>query len=454
MNSNISPLTNPARGLPAHINAICEHISATGLSPKKFIHGFVTIDDPGLIYRRRLIRAGVGWEQTVDILKGFRTLLMGSPEGAAAWRGFILDEASKIVNGESIPTGAYPLGSYVSCNSITEDFFSEHAEETRQALVRDSMGFLYKLLSRKLRLSFGLERDLDEATNDMSSVDMEDDTTVESEMLSLDNLVYVSKRAAVQNHRLETASQTFHGTWGFIHVPPPGLLEGVLPEEVDLKAFEKAMSEAEGRPVDVSNFIPTPQQMLHWKSVILAQLATTLQTYVEHLPSSETFKLPTLNTKPTPIDPIPMYQPNIFFLRLMDAPDSSAEGVARVLEQVLTQIGVDPDSFAEGLFVTEGDVGSNELVESLRRKRFPCGSRPDSLRWLLTVFGPAHATWNMCKALCSLHWGNSNHGQDNGAWRTAEALGGSSKHPSQQDFNTLMMMTKKMHDASLVVVLT
>ncbi|EGG09253.1 uncharacterized protein MELLADRAFT_104421 [Melampsora larici-populina 98AG31] len=48
-----------------------------------------------------------------------------------------------------------------------------------------------------------------------------------------------------------------------------------------------------------------------------------------------------------------MYAPNIFFLQLTDAPDSSAEGVAWVLEEVLSQIGVDAESFADGVEVLE-----------------------------------------------------------------------------------------------------
>ncbi|EGG06867.1 uncharacterized protein MELLADRAFT_63088 [Melampsora larici-populina 98AG31] len=441
----MNPENIPTANVGAQIVTICEQIHELGLTPKKFMHGFFTSKHPDLVFRCRLIRAGVGLSGTVDILRGFRDVLIGSPEGEAGWKEFILDEASSIVEGQNMRVGPYPQGAYVNSNSINEDFFSQEAEEHRERQVRSSMSFLHELIQRKLRVALdipdiaaeGLENVVEVDTQDISSNTVSSDSTLlgssadEGVIQSLDNLVYIPKRAAgLREHKLRAA------------------------EDVDFKAFEKAMGDAEGKPVDISMFIPTTEQLSHWKSVILAQLATALKTYAEHLPGGKTVKLANLQTQPPPIDPIEMYQPNIFFLRLMDAPDSSADGVSRVLEQVLAQIGVDAKSFAETLLVAEGDVGSNELVESLRRKRFPSGNQADSLRWLLTVFGPAHATWNMCKALNSVHWGDSTNGQDTGAWRTAESLGGSAKHPSQQDFNSLMMMTKKMHDASLVFALT
>ncbi|EGG01848.1 uncharacterized protein MELLADRAFT_110677 [Melampsora larici-populina 98AG31] len=438
MNSNIPSLPTPVSGLPARILSVCNYIQKVGLSPKKFIHGFITLNQSDLIYRRRLMRAGVGERETVEILEGFGDMLRGSPEGSDIWMDFILEQASAIVNAQNAPVGAYPQGLYVSSNSISEDFFTQHAEERRENIVKGSMPFLHKLILRKLQSSLELTETTDEdfdhnVDQDITSTapastngnpDSISDVADEATILSLDNLVYVSKRGAgLKDHKLKMA-------------------------------FKKAMAAAADWPVEMSMFIPTPDQITHWKGVILAQLADVLKTYVEHLPGDNAVKLPVLKTQPASIDPIQIYQPNIFFLRLMDAPDSSAEGVSQALEEVMSQIGVDVDEFAKGLLFAEGDVGSNELVESLRRKHFPSSNMEDLLRWIVTVFGPAHATWNMCKALCSKHWGDSKDGQDTGAWQTVEALGGTAKHPSQQDFNTLMMMTKKSHDASLFFVLT
>ncbi|EGG00266.1 uncharacterized protein MELLADRAFT_112030 [Melampsora larici-populina 98AG31] len=424
MNAEVIPTGN-SDVVGSQIVKICDHIHDLGLTPKKFILGFLTSNNPELVYRRRLIRAGVGWSGTVDILEGFRNVLMGSPEGAARWKEFILDEASSFVNIKNIRAGPYPQG-------------AQEAEEHRERQVKNSMSFLHELIQRKLRVSLDIP---DVAAEDSEPVDDDDSQDFPSEeppsnatlsesqllenpsdeaaILSLDNLVYILKRAAglrehklrtlplaiclmlafacnrrsnamqvlngvtfvaggnivrpflcfdnidihlrIHNLRMDTASQTFHGTWGFIHVPPPAVMEGVEAKDVNFVAFEKAMAAAEGKPVDVQMFIPTAHELLHWKSVILAQIANVLKTYVEHLLGSETVKLADLQTHPPPIEPIEMYKPNIFFLRLMDAPDSSADGVSRVINQVLAQIGVDVETFSEGLLVAEGDVGSNEL---------------------------------------------------------------------------------------------
>ncbi|EGG02078.1 uncharacterized protein MELLADRAFT_57221 [Melampsora larici-populina 98AG31] len=103
------------------------------------------------------------------------------------------------------------------------------------------------------------------------------------------------------------------------------------------------------------------------------------------------------------------------------------------------QIGVDKEEYANRLLIAGGDVGSNQLLESLRVKRFPPIKPLEGIDWVLSIFGGAHTTWNFAKALWGHHWGNSDQGEDSGVWRSAFALGLEYKKPvPSQDFNSIM----------------
>ncbi|EGG05399.1 uncharacterized protein MELLADRAFT_64215 [Melampsora larici-populina 98AG31] len=215
------------------------------------------------------------------------------------------------------------------------------------------------------------------------------------------------------------------------------------------------MALADKKSVHLSSFCPTPAEAAHWVSVVKAQVAKALKEYVDHLPGApDRLKLPSLMTKPPPIDPIDMHLPNIHFLRMIDAPDSSAEGVSRVLDEVIRQIGLDKKKYAESLLVAGGDVGSNQLLKSLRQKRFPPIDSVEGIQWVLSIFGGAHTTWNFTKALLGHHWGKSDNGDDTGAWRSLFALGGEyKKPPATQDFNTIMRSARILHKANLVHII-
>ncbi|EGG01482.1 uncharacterized protein MELLADRAFT_110975 [Melampsora larici-populina 98AG31] len=235
----------------------------------------------------------------------------------------------------------------------------------------------------------------------------------------------------------------------------PALLAECSKEEVGLPVFLEAMAAADRAPVHIDLFAPAPAESKHWQLVIKSQLAKALIDYIDHIPGApDATHLPPLSLKPPSIDQIPMHTPNIHFLRMMDAPDSSADGVSRVIEQILGQIGMDAEAYAEHLLVAGGDVGSNQLVESLRMKRFPPIESVKGYESILSIFGGAHTTWNFAKALWTLHWGHSDKSEDTGVWRTAFALGLEYKKPAgSQDFNTIMRSIHIVHNANLVFVL-
>ncbi|EGF97609.1 uncharacterized protein MELLADRAFT_114208 [Melampsora larici-populina 98AG31] len=272
---------------------ILQFMSTLDFTPKDFMYTFFSSTDERVVYRQRLMKTGKGEKQNKSILKNFGNLIKSSAEGREFWEGFILKEASEIVNAQEAPD----------------------APATGNGIGKPAS---------------------------------------EEEVLSLANLVYVKSSASeFANHKAEV-----------------------------------------------------------------------------------------------------YHTPNIHFLRMMDAPDSSAEGVSRVLDQVMAQIGKDKSDYANHLLIAGGDVGSNQLVESLCGKLHPPIDDVEGLTWVLLVFGAAHTTWNFAKAIWSLHWGNSSDREDSGAWRSSFELGGDySKPPALQDFNSIMRMIQMVHKANLVYVI-
>ncbi|EGG10756.1 uncharacterized protein MELLADRAFT_60250 [Melampsora larici-populina 98AG31] len=259
----------------------------------------------------------------------------------------------------------------------------------------------------------------------------------------------------IHNTRIEASSRLFHGTWGFFIVVRSCLQAKCSEEVARLSTFLDAMASADRKTVQMSSFCPTPAEADHWVAVVKAQLAKALAEHVGQISGApEHANLPTLATQPPPLDPIKMHQANIHFLRMMDAPDSSDEGVSRVIDEVIKQIGLDKTKYAESLLVAGGDVGSNQLLESLRMKRYPPIDSVEGMEWVLSIFGGAHTTWNVTEALLTHHWGKSDNGDDSGAWRSLFALGGEYKKPvASQDFNTIMRSTRLLHKANLVHII-
>ncbi|EGG00455.1 uncharacterized protein MELLADRAFT_67826 [Melampsora larici-populina 98AG31] len=271
-------------------------------------------------------------------------------------------------------------------------------------------------------------------------------------LLCFDN---VDIHLRIHNSRIDMSSRLFHGTWGFYIVFRAALLASCDADAVSLAAFVEAMKNSDQKPVLIEAFAPRAAESVHFKAVIKSQLALALVEHVKHLPNAPPAQdLPQLTVSPPKIDPIEFHTPNIHFLRMMDAADSSANGVSQVLDQVMTQIGMAKEEYAESLLVAGGDVGSNQLVESLRGKLHPPIDSIEGLSWVLSVFGPAHTTWNFAKAIWTLHWGNSNDGADRGAWRSSFELGGDYNKPvAQQDFNSIMRSIQLVHKANLVFVI-
>ncbi|EGG12170.1 uncharacterized protein MELLADRAFT_102091 [Melampsora larici-populina 98AG31] len=474
---------------------ICEYINALGFSPKEFMVTFFSSNHADIEHRRRMMKVGLGVKGTRSIIKNIGKVTMSSPEGRADWENIILDEASAIVNSQEVQRGYFPQGGFASSNRITSDFFGESAEALRSNKIKDGMHFLHTLIHRKLALGMkkkdlevyddkddepsGLESGLTGSPQPGSEPHIEG-AVDKATILSLENLVFVKGTlASLAAHKLETLPTMICSMIAVtcnrrINAIPlanglMALAAGVTccvnewlhafgmttSRATVLQAMDRLRVLQEERMKDLL-FVPGPNEVSHWVSVIKSQLAKALKEHLPHIPRApEPHLLPaTLKTFPPPIDPIEMHQANIHFLRMMDAPDSSADGVSRVLDAVVSQIGIQKETYAEKLLIAGGDVGSNQLLESLRVKRFPPVKSVEGIEWVLSVFGGAHTTWNFAKAIWSLHWGNSADGEDSGVWRSTFAIGGDyKKPPASQDFNSIMRSLQMIHKANLVFII-
>ncbi|EGF97095.1 uncharacterized protein MELLADRAFT_70219 [Melampsora larici-populina 98AG31] len=502
---------SPNKATPATVRntiLICDFINQLKMSPKEFMVTFLSSTHEELIYRQRLSKIGMGARQTRSIFRNLARLTSASNKGRDIWENLILDEASRIVNDQEVTRGAFPTGAFVSSSTITPDFFSDGHEAIRTTQIQSGMKFLHALIQRKIAHAMN-KKDLATCEDDEVNVggpgSLSDEAPLgesqiegavdEATVLSMENLVAVkstpSSQAAhklakvptmvcamiavtcnrrcnaipVANGLMTLASGVSCRVNEWLHAlglttSRTAILQAlehfpIPPDTLGLPAFLEAMRAADRRPVNLGMFTPSPAESQHWRLAIKAQLSKCMREYIEHLPGGlHAQDLPALVVKPPEIDPIAMHKPNIHFLRMMDAPDSSAEGVSRVLDQIMGQIGLDNDAYSKSLLIAGGDVGSNQLVESLRVKRHPAVDPVEGLSWVLSVFGGAHTNWNFTKALWTHHWGQPDKAEDTGVWRSAFSLGLEYKKPvATQDFNTVMRSCHIVHKANMVFVL-
>ncbi|EGG05398.1 uncharacterized protein MELLADRAFT_64214 [Melampsora larici-populina 98AG31] len=203
--------TADSRPLPNTVNRtilVLRYMAELDIAPKQFMVTFMSSMEPEIKYCRRLMRTGLGIEQTRSIINNFGKHTKSCEEGRAAWEELILDQASDIVNHQGLPRGHFPTGAYVSSNRITADFFSESSETLREEQVKKGMSFLYSLIHQKVQTDLNHppegEQD-DEADEDNSFTDCASNTAMasvdgsptvdgdldEDTVMSMENLVFV-----------------------------------------------------------------------------------------------------------------------------------------------------------------------------------------------------------------------------------------------------------------------
>lgn len=85
-----------------------------------------------------------------------------------------------------------------------------------------------------------------------------------------------------------------------------------------------------------------------------------------------------MKLSPPPVDPIEMYEPDIFMLKMMSASENSSAGVAEMIKQCQKHMGIEPESFQDFVQMIEGDMGTCLNFESLIRQCFPAFHQEES----------------------------------------------------------------------------
>ncbi|WAQ80689.1 hypothetical protein PtA15_1A27 [Puccinia triticina] len=122
-------------------------------TPKSFFAAFLKNPDMAAAVEHRYWSTPVGIPSTIRLVKTIRDNVQETYQGITAWKNFILNKASIIVQNETPPTGYFPKGGYYSSEHIKSDFFDSSAKDRRnQELVEEHMPFLFKLVTNKMRM--------------------------------------------------------------------------------------------------------------------------------------------------------------------------------------------------------------------------------------------------------------------------------------------------------------
>lgn len=110
---------------------------------------------------------------------------------------------------------------------------------------------------------------------------------------------------------------------------------------------------------------------------------------------------------------------------------------------------------AQFIQIIEGDLGTCQNIESLRKRCNPSGFEDEGLRDDVTTLGSSHTLWNFAQSMLGQHWGSPNNSADSGAWKSwVVLLGGVSKLPENMDFARVMRVVHMVHKYTLVSCLT
>ncbi|KAA1083311.1 hypothetical protein PGTUg99_026618 [Puccinia graminis f. sp. tritici] len=227
----------------------------------------------------------------------------------------------------------------------------------------------------------------------------------------------------------------FHGTWGYIHSPPPSILPLLNTAELTTEALNKALHIASKQDILLKSFAPTQESTNCFAKVLKSQITRVILRYVA-VPVGEQS---TLHCNPPSVRPIAAELPNVAMLKLMVASDNPAQGVGEVFTGIIQQSGLTPQEFHSRVQIIESDLGTCNIFDTLRNQRTPGHTHKASLDNVLPIPGVAHTLWNIAQALFLYHWGDEKHSQDTGAWRTLHALGIQADKPTtKKDFNLML----------------
>jgi hypothetical protein len=184
--------------------------------------------------------------------------------------------------------------------------------------------------------------------------------------LCIDNLDIEER---VHAHSIGHRSMMFHGTWGYIHLPNRSLLDLLDPRELTLEAYYESLQKVPSMKISVEMFLPTPEEEVHYKEVLMSQIAHVMGKLVLHADNPNSAIA--IRSTPPPVDPIDCSVPNIQMLKLMAASDNSAKGAGQIIESILEQFGLKPEEFTSRVQIINGDLGTCKNFNALRALRTP-----------------------------------------------------------------------------------
>ncbi|KAA1138503.1 hypothetical protein PGTUg99_020770 [Puccinia graminis f. sp. tritici] len=270
------------------------------------------------------------------------------------------------------------------------------------------------------------------------------DSPLVAPLLCYDNLDFQEK---VHMKSIGHSSQMFHGTWGYVHLIPPALKSRLDPSQLTIEALNTSLHLGQELEIRPEMFTPTHESTTHFEKTIKSQITRVILKYLA-TPMDRRVKL---HKHPPEVNPITPEDPNITMLKLMVASDNSALGVGEVFTGVIQQSGLTPAKLHSRLQIIEGDLGSCNIFDSLRKQRNPGLGDHNTLDNILPIPGAAHTLWNLSQEIYLGHWGNEKLARDTGAWRTLHALGIPAEKPvTKKDFNLMLSHIEKIHEATLL----
>ncbi|OAV95676.1 hypothetical protein PTTG_26554 [Puccinia triticina 1-1 BBBD Race 1] len=261
--------------------------------------------------------------------------------------------------------------------------------------------------------------------------------------ICIDNIDMVQR---VHDLSVGNRSNTFCGTWGYIHVPNNSLLCTLNLEELTLNAFRESLRNVPDFTIEPAHFMPAADAQASEVAIWKSQIARVLQEHLA-IPSKSASATP---INPPVIDQISHKKPTIHMLKLMDASDNSAEGIGQVFTTILHQSGLLGDEFYGRLQPMDGDLGTIQNFNSLRSQRTPSPHGKDNLKNVLFQLGASHTLWNIVSTTFTHHFGDPSDDSNCGAWQFLEALGfPSEKAIQKKEFTLMINQMERVMEATL-----
>ncbi|POW01076.1 hypothetical protein PSHT_12688 [Puccinia striiformis] len=491
---------DPSAPLVDKIIYICDVIQHLGLNPKSFITSFLEINNPDLKSRRGYWGISRGWPSTFELLGAIQGQFMRNAPGALKWSEYIQDQ--------NPTSGIHPNGSYISSAAITPEVFNSDSKERHyEKLTTLEMPFLYQMLMRMLSNGSHPEDATEEELHppvvlgQQAPIEVLEEDLMEREgfeyarsknttssrhsrykriafsvcgmlsfaknrrhnVLQVENSIRflacgMSERVNEYLHHLgltssrQTAIDSLRTLSAYAEsnlrkvMALEALLESLDLSEITLQSYNQALQTVRTMNITPRDFLPDRATEDHYVQVWKSQLATVMKKYIA-IPATTEGAHP---TQPPPLEVLSHAAPDFHMLKLMDEADNSAEGIGQVMESIRRQTGLTPAEFVGRLQPMEGDLGTCQNFHSMRALRAPNNRPEENMNNITFQLGASHTLWNIGQTIFTKHFGDSNNGENMGAWRTLNALGTPpNKVLQKKDFTGMIRHLERVHEATL-----